>query len=143
MMTTLSSAAKPRYQAVRRVGDWIFVSGQLPMIDGKLATGTVGDTVDVDAARYAAVASAHSCLELAQSLATSADSLELVQIRGYVASTPDFVDHPAVIDAASDTFRETLGLRGEHARVAVGVAALPKGACVEVEALFIDRPRTN
>ncbi|MGP0225156.1 RidA family protein [Paenarthrobacter sp. NCHU4564] len=144
-MTVVSSpsSAKPRYEAVKRVGEWIFVSGQLPVIDGQLSTGTVGADVDVDTARLAAVASARSCIELARGVATAADNLELVQIRGYVASTPAFIDHPAVIDAASDIFREALGARGEHARVAIGVAALPKGACVEVEALFIDRAVTD
>ena len=59
-----------------------------------------------------------------------------VRLGGFVASTPDFTDHPKVINGASDFMGEALGDKGAHARAAVGVAALPINACVEVEAVF-------
>ncbi|MCB1421002.1 MAG: RidA family protein, partial [Nitratireductor sp.] len=59
-----------------------------------------------------------------------------VRLGGFVASTPDFTDHPKVINGASDFIGEVLGEKGAHARAAVGVAALPLNTCVEVDAIF-------
>ncbi|WP_254058803.1 RidA family protein, partial [Pseudomonas aeruginosa] len=64
----------------------------------------------------------------------------LLKVTGYVASAAGFVQQPAVIDAASEYFDEVLGARGGHARAAVGVAELPRGAAVEVELIAAVRP---
>ena len=65
--------------------------------------------------------------------------VQCVKLGGFVASTPDFTDHPTVINGASDFMGEALGARGVHARAAVGVAALPLNASVEIEAIFAIR----
>lgn len=112
-----------------------YVSGQLPRRDGVVrVTGLVGRDVDLEAARQAARLCAMQCLAaLAQELGGLERVVRLLRVTGYVACLPDFVQQPAVIDAASEFFLEALGSRGEHARTAVSAAALPRGAAVEVE----------
>lgn len=130
--------AAPAYSPARRVGDLLFVSGQLPLRDGRLvAPGIVGRSVGVEAAAGAAAEAAASCLRTAEAaLGSLAPISHVVKVTGYVAATADFVDHSTVIDAASRVFTETLGAAGEHARAAIGVASLPRGSSVEVEAIF-------
>jgi len=130
--------AAPAYSPARRAGDLLFVSGQLPLRDGRLvAPGIVGRSVDVEAAADAAAEAARSCLATAEAALGSLESIaHVVKVTGYVAATPDFVDHATVIDAASRVFTQTLGAAGEHARAAIGVASLPRGSSVEVEAVF-------
>jgi len=118
----------------------VFVSGQLPMTNGECANrGLLGRDVDledgVDAARTCAVN------VLAQLKAACNGDLSkvvrCVRLGGFVAATPDFEQHPAVINGASDLIAEALGgVAGAHARAAVGVASLPFGVPVEVEAVF-------
>ncbi len=123
-------------------GDFVFVSGQLPFVDGKLmATGLLGR--DVDEATAAAAARQCAINLLAQMKAACGGDLEritrCIKLGGFVASTPDFTAHPAVVNGASQLMAEILGERGQHARAAVGVAALPLNACVEVEGIFAIR----
>ncbi len=117
----------------------VFVSGQLPLADGALSqTGLLGAGVSVDQGNAAARVCAINIL--AQVKVACGGDLErivkCIRLGGFVASTPDFTDHPKVINGASDFIGEVLGDRGEHARAAVGVAALPLNASVEVEATF-------
>lgn len=127
------------YVGYVRQGDLVFVSGQLPFVDGKLAaTGLLGRDVEIaDAARAARICAINL---LAQANAACGGDLDrvlrCVRLGGFVASTPDFFDHPKVVNGASDFMVEALGDKGAHARAAVGVAALPLNACVEVEAIF-------
>ena len=127
------------YVGFVRQGDLVFVSGQLPFADGKLtATGLLGR--DVSPEEGAAAARQCAINLLAQAKAACDGDLDriarCVRLGGFVASTPDFTGHPAVINGASDLIGEALGEKGAHARAAVGVAALPLNACVEVEAIF-------
>lgn len=117
----------------------VIVSGQLPLVEGAMSqTGLLGDTVSIDDA----VAAARVCaINILSQVAAACDGdLERIQqcirLGGFVASTPDFTDHPKVINGASEFMSEILGDRGAHARAAVGVAALPMNASVEVEAMF-------
>lgn len=137
-MSLSSSATTPAYVPYRQVGNLLFVSGQLPIRDGRLiATGIVGASVDLETAADAAAEAARLCLKTAATALGSLDPIaHVVKVTGYVAATADFVDHATVMDAASRVFTEALGTAGEHARVAIGVASLPKGAPVEVEAIF-------
>lgn len=130
------------YVGFVRQGDLIFVSGQLPFVDGKLAaTGLLGRDVDVETGAAAARQCAINLL--AQMKAACNGDLEritrCVRLGGFVASTADFSAHPAVINGASEFIGEILGERGAHARAAVGVAALPMNACVEIEGTFAVR----
>jgi enamine deaminase RidA (YjgF/YER057c/UK114 family) len=140
-MTLLSAPSTPAYLPVRMVGDLLFVSGQLPIRDGQLvATGIVGAEVDIETAADAAAQAARLCLKTAEIALGSIDGIaHVVKVTGYVAATADFVDHAVVIDAASRVFTDALGAAGEHARAAIGVASLPMGASVEVEAIFAVR----
>jgi len=122
--------------------DVVTVSGQLPMADGKVQqSGLLGAGVSVEQA----VAAAQLCAVniLAQVQAACQGDLEkivrCIRLGGFVASTADFFDHPRVINGASEFIGYVLGDRGAHARAAVGVAALPFNASVEVEATFAIR----
>ena len=114
-------------------GGIAYVSGQLPRRDGTLAhTGRVGAEVDVETARNAAGLCAQGCLDaLANTPGVRLD--RVLKLTGFVASAPDFTGQGAVIDGASEVMLHSLGDSGRHARSAIGVAALPHGASVEVE----------
>ncbi len=137
---TLPTPAAPAANYVPAVatGNQLFISGQLPMLDGKMQlTGTLGNGPSVEDA----VAAARLCAinVLAQVKAATGDLdrvVRLVKVVGFVASAPTFGDQPKVVNGASDLFVDVLGERGKHARSAIGVAALPFGASVEVEAVF-------
>ncbi len=120
-------------------GNQLFISGQLPMVDGKPSvTGQLGTGTDADAAKEAARLCAINVLAQAKTaLGGDLDRVvRLVKVVGFVASAPSFTEQPKIVNGASDFFVEALGDRGRHARSAVGVAALPFGASVEVEAIF-------
>ena len=122
------------YLPVTRTGDLAFVSGQVPMVNGEVIhPGRLGDRVAVehgqDAARLAAV---QALAALRGELGSLDRLVAIVQITVYVASTPDFAQHSQVANGASDLLVETCGETARHARAAIGVAALPLGASVEL-----------
>ena len=136
---SLPEVAKPlaSYVPAVRVGDQVWTSGQLPVIDGNLpATGKVGAAVSVeDAQEYARVA-ALNALAAIDSVVGLDNVSRVVKVVGFVASAPDFVEQAAVINGASDFIGELFGEAGTHARSAVGVAVLPKNSPVEVEVII-------
>lgn len=118
---------------------FLTVSGQLPLQHGKPAfVGTVPDAITVETAQEAA----RLCLaNLLGWVAAAVDGdferiRGVVRVGGYVAAKPGFNDAPLVINAASELLNRIFGERGRHARVAMGVASLPFGAPVEIEATF-------
>jgi len=140
-------------------------SGQLPFVDGRLTVvGTVGGEVTVDGAGAAArTAALNAVAAVAAALVAEEDCdddtgcarsggthdrlvaalervVRVVKMTGYVASAPGFVQQPAVLDMASELLHGLFGDAGVHARAAVGVAALPMGAPVEVELLVVAEP---
>jgi enamine deaminase RidA (YjgF/YER057c/UK114 family) len=123
------------YTPAVRSGDLVFTSGQLPNVDGKLvATGKVGGEVDAADAHGYARTCALNALAAVKSLVGDLDKVRrVVKVVGFVASTPDFTGQPGVINGASELLNEVFGDAGVHARSAVGVAALPLDAPVEVE----------
>jgi enamine deaminase RidA (YjgF/YER057c/UK114 family) len=120
-----------------RTGSLVYVSGQVPVLDGKPShLGHLGDNVDLEDGRAAARTCAVNVLAaLKAELGELSRVRRVVKVTGFVASTPDFTDHPKVINAASELFGDAFGDAGRHARAAVGVAALPLGVPVEVEAI--------
>lgn len=131
------AAAVANYIAYVVVGDMIFVSGQLPLHDGKIAvTGKLGATVSVDQGYQAARLCAINLLAQAQAAAGDLARVRLVKLGAFVASHPDFTDQPKVVNGASDLMVEVLGERGRHARAAVGSPCLPLDAAVEIDAVF-------
>ena len=131
--------AASHYRPVIRHHRSLIVSGQLPRTaDGTLlATGKVGDRVDLDTAVACARQCALNILALLdqQFGGTLGGNFErLLRVGVFVAGLPSFTDHHLVADGASDLLEAVLGARGQHARAAVGCAALPLDAPVEVEA---------
>ena len=125
------------YVPVVREGDLVFTSGQLPMVDGALAaTGKVGAEVDAEAAKALAETCALNAIAAIKSEVGDLDSVtRVVKVVGFVASDPSFTGQPGVINGASELFVKAFGDKGIHARSAVGVAALPLDAPVEVEVI--------
>jgi enamine deaminase RidA (YjgF/YER057c/UK114 family) len=125
------------YVPVVREGDLVFTSGQLPMVDGSLpATGKVGAEVDADAAKALAETCALNAIAAIKSEIGDLDSVtRVVKVVGFVASDPSFTGQPAVVNGASELLVKAFGDKGIHARSAVGVAALPLDAPVEVEVI--------
>jgi enamine deaminase RidA (YjgF/YER057c/UK114 family) len=123
------------YVPAVRTGAYVYVSGQLPMVDGKMpATGKVGDAVSAQDAAVMARACALNALAAAAQAAGGLDAIRrIVKVVGFVASAPDFTGQPQVINGASELFLEVFGEDGRHARSAIGVVALPLDAPVEVE----------
>lgn len=130
------------YMPTRRIGNQIIVSGQIPVQDGKLiAEGIVPSQVSLDKAIECAqicilnaIAAAYAALEPDEGIA------EIIRIGCYVASTPEFGDHPKVANGASDLLVKVFGESGRHARAAVGCSSLPINAPVEIEMLALAAP---
>ncbi|MFI2710393.1 RidA family protein [Micromonospora sp. NPDC018662] len=117
-------------------GQHVYVSGQLPMADGKLlATGKVGNGVSADQAKDLAERCALNALAAIDALVGLENVVKIVKLTGFVASATGFTGQPAVINGASDLFGAVFGEAGRHARSAVGVAELPLDAPVEVEVI--------
>jgi enamine deaminase RidA (YjgF/YER057c/UK114 family) len=118
-----------------------YVSGQLPFIDGKLVTGRLGEDLTVEQGQQAAQACALMILAQLEAAMIPLDRIErVVKLGAFVVSTPDFTDQPKVANGASELLFHVLGAAGKHARSAVGVAALPLGAAVEVDAIIAVAP---
>jgi enamine deaminase RidA (YjgF/YER057c/UK114 family) len=122
------------YVPTVRTGDLVFTSGQLPFVDGSLPrTGRVGAEVSADDAQADARQCALNALAAVDAEVGIDNIVRVVKVVGFVASAADFTGQPGVINGASNLLGELLGDAGRHARSAVGVAALPLGAPVEVE----------
>ncbi|MCI4063170.1 RidA family protein [Micromonospora sp. R77] len=117
-------------------GQHVYVSGQLPMAEGKLlATGKVGAGVSAEQAKDLAERCALNAMAAIDSLVGLENVVKIVKLSGFVASAPGFTGQPGVINGASDLFGAVFGEAGRHARSAVGVAELPLDAPVEVEVI--------
>ena len=124
------------YQPAVRSGVYVYTSGQLPMVDGKLAvTGKVGAEVTPERAKELAARCALNALAAIDSLVGLDRVVRVVKVVGFVASAAGFTGQPGVINGASELFGAVFGDAGRHARSAVGVAELPLGVPVEVEVI--------
>jgi len=125
------------YVPVAITGGLAFVSGQVPMAEGKpMWSGKLGDGLDVASGADAARRCALQALSALRAELGSLDRVKrIIRVGVFVASAPGFTDQPKVANGASDLFAEVLGQSGRHARIAVGVPELPLGAPVEVEVL--------
>jgi enamine deaminase RidA (YjgF/YER057c/UK114 family) len=135
---TLPAVATPAgaYLPAVRSGNYVYVSGQLPLADGALlATGKVGADVPPERAHELAGRCALSALAAIDDLVGLAAVVKVVKVTGFVASAPGFSAQPGVINGASELFGQVFGEAGRHARSAVGVAELPLNAPVEVEVI--------
>lgn len=137
---TLPQASAPAANYVPYViaGDMVYVSGQLPFVNGKLTPGKLGDTTTVEeGAALAKICAIHLLSQLKAACGGDIERLvRVVKLTAFVNSTPDFGDQPKVVNGASDFLVEALGDNGRHARSAVSAAALPFGVAVEIEGIF-------
>jgi enamine deaminase RidA (YjgF/YER057c/UK114 family) len=133
----LPAAKKPafEYVAVALHENIAYVSGQLPWLDAQnVISGKVGADVDLERAQEAARLCTLFALANLKNELGSLDAVErILKVTGFVASAPGFSAQPRVIDAASKLLGEIFGENGRHARSAIGVAELPRGAAVEIE----------
>ncbi|PID53135.1 MAG: LysR family transcriptional regulator [Micrococcales bacterium] len=124
------------YVPALRTGHTIYVSGQLPFIDGQLTDhGKVGEHAGCVSPQRATELARYCALNALSALAGQADleTVRILKLTGFVSSDPGFTGQPAVIDGASEFLGEVLGEHGRHARSAVGVAVLPLDVPVELE----------
>lgn len=126
------------YIPSKRIGSQVFVSGQIPIVDGALiAQGLVPDDVDLETAQRCARQCALNVLACAAAAAGGVDMVRsVVRLGIYVACGSGYTDHPTVANGASDLMLELMGEAGRHTRAAVGVASLPLGAPVEIDAVI-------
>ena len=134
--------AMANYVPYTVTGRHVWVAGQGPFLDGKLHyNGRLGESLTIDDGR--ACARIVGLNVLAQVKAACGGDLDkvvrCVKLNGFVNSTPDFTQHPEVINGCSELMIEVFGEAGRHTRLAVGVAALPYDVAVEVEAVFEGR----
>ncbi|MBN8815781.1 MAG: RidA family protein [Sphingomonas sp.] len=139
MGLSLPTAAAPVASYVPTVdaGGLLHISGQLPFKEGKVVTGKLGDTVDKVAGQEAAeLCGLMLVAQIKAALGGDLSRVErIVKLGVFVNSAPDFTDQPEVANGASNLMEALFGDAGKHARSAVGVAALPRGAAVEVDAV--------
>jgi len=123
-------------------GDLLFISGQISRdADGHVLAGKLGADLSLAEGQQAAVSCALSILAQAKAALGSLDRVtQVLRLTGYVASAPHFKEQPQVLNGASDLMVAALGDKGRHTRSAVGVASLPAGAAVEVDAILKVRP---
>ena len=134
---TLPTPPKPAgsYIPVVISGNLAFVSGQIPIQDGKVTfTGKVPTEKTVEEAQGAAMVCAINMLAQLKANLGSLDRIsKIVRVSGFVNSTGDFTEQPKIINAASDLFFEIFGEKGKHSRIAVGVSSLPLNSTVEID----------
>jgi len=126
------------YIPARRVGNLIYVAGQLPMKDGKLmAVGQVPSRCSLEDARAAARQCIINAIAAVQSIDGGVETITgVVRVGAFVNSDATFTEQPKVADAASELLTQIFGDLGKHARAAVGVNTLPRDASVEIEVIF-------
>lgn len=136
----LPNAAAPlaNYVPYARAGDLLFVSGQVCQWNGERKfVGKLGAGISLEDGQQAARLCGLNLLAQARAAAEDLDRIRrCVRLNGFVNSASDFVQQPQVINGCSDLFVEVLGDAGRHSRVAVGVASLPGGVAVEIDAVF-------
>jgi enamine deaminase RidA (YjgF/YER057c/UK114 family) len=126
------------YVPARRVGNLIYIAGQLPMKDGKLmALGQVPSRCSLEDARVAARQCVVNAIAAVQSIPGGVDSIVgVVRVGAFVSSDSTFTEQPKVADAASELLTQLFGDAGKHARAAFGVNTLPRDAAIEIEVIF-------
>lgn len=140
---TLPAAAAPvaDYVPTVEANGLMFVSGQLPFQGGEVMVGRLGEDRDIAAGQAAAEACALMIVAQLKKALGSLDRVErIVRLGVFVASDPRFTEQPKVADGASSMMVTIFGEAGKHARAAVGVPVLPRGAMVEVDAIVAVRP---
>jgi len=125
------------YVPAIKTGNLLFISGQIPMEDGKVIfTGKVTDDNMETAKKSAKMCAINLLAQMKRELGSLDKVTKIVRISGFVNSDPEFYQHPKIINAASDLFFEIFGDKGKHSRIAVGVACLPLNSMTEIDAII-------
>jgi len=125
------------YIPIVKSGNLMYVSGQIPMIDGKVTfTGKVSDDNIEIAKESARICAINILAQIKKDLGDLQKISKIVRLNGFVNSLPEFTQHPKVINAASDLFYEIFGECGKHSRIAVGVSSLPLNSMTEIDAII-------
>ena len=120
-----------------KTGNLLFISGQIPMENGKvLFTGKVSDENLETAQKSAKMCAINLLAQIKRELGSLDKVTKIVRLSGFVNSDIEFYQHPKVINAASDLFFEVFGNKGKHSRIAVGVACLPLNSMTEIDAVI-------
>ena len=138
---TIPDAPAPaaNYLPFTTTGNLVFVSGQVPFVDGKLTrTGRIGEDASLDDGyEQARICAINLIAQVKVACGGDLDRVKrVVKLGGFVASAPDFTGQPGVVNGASDLMAEVFGEAGKHARFAVGANTLPLGCLVEVDGIF-------
>ena len=124
------------YVPAIKTGNLLFISGQIPMEDGKVVyKGKVSDENIDTALKSAKMCAINILAQIKRELGSLDKVTQIVKVSGFVNSVPDFAQQPKIINPASDLFFEIFGEKGKHARVAVGVASLPLDSMTEIDAI--------
>ena len=119
-----------------KTGNLLFISGQIPMEDGKVIfTGKVTNENIETAKKSAKMCAINLLAQMKRELGSLDKVTKIVRISGFINSDPEFYQHPKIINEASDLFFEIFGDKGKHSRIAVGVACLPLNAMTEIDAI--------
>ena len=125
------------YVPAIKTGNLLFISGQIPMEDGKVIfTGKVTNDNMETAKKSAKMCAINLLAQMKRELGSLDKVTKIVRISGFVNSDPEFYQHPKIINAASDLFFEIFGDKGKHSRIAVGVACLPLNSMTEIDAII-------
>ncbi len=125
------------YVPVVRTGNLLFISGQIPMEDGKVIfTGKVSDDNLETAKKSARMCAINILAQIKREVGNLDKVSKIVRLSGFVNSVSEFSQHPKVINAASDLFFEIFGDIGKHSRIAVGVTSLPLDSMTEIDAVI-------
>ncbi|MCA9819510.1 MAG: RidA family protein [Nitrosarchaeum sp.] len=124
------------YIPVVRTGNLLFVSGQIPMENGKVIyTGKVTDDNIEMAQKSARMCAINILAQIKRDVGDLENISRIVRLSGFVNSTPEFSQQPKIINSASDLIFEIFGEKGKHSRIAVGVASLPLNSMTEIDAI--------
>ena len=124
------------YVPAIKTGNLLFISGQIPMEEGKVIfTGKVTDDNIETAKKSAKMCAINLLAQMKRELGSLDKVTKIVRISGFVNSDPEFYQHPKIINAASDLFFEIFGDKGKHSRIAVGVSCLPLNSMTEIDAI--------
>ena len=133
-----AKAAIGSYVPFLHLDGQLFVSGQLPLKDGKVVVaGKLGADLDLSQGQEAARLCAVNILAQAKAALRDLNRIvQLLRLNGFVNAAPGFADHPKVLNTASELMVEVLGNKGRHTRIAIGCASLPLNVAVEIDAIF-------
>ena len=125
------------YVPVVRTGNLLYISGQIPMENGKVVfTGKVSNENMEVAQKSAKMCAINILAQIKRELGDFEKVIKIIKLSGFVNSIPEFSQQPKIINSASDLMFEIFGEKGKHSRVAVGVASLPLDAMTEIDAII-------